>query len=200
MKPSSVVLTILGMLWILAITAWAYTTVNYDFSAGVGATPPARWPLSSRVPLAKDRTTIIMVAHPQCPCTHASVIELSKLIGSNNDKIKAYVLFFKPRSRPSAWWQEHTALRDETEKIRGVTVLDDIEMAEAKKFQALTSGQIFAYSPKGDLLFSGGITAARGQIGDSIGSRSLAAILESKPTATRTAMVFGCPLTTPVEK
>jgi hypothetical protein len=199
MKPSTIVLTILGIFWILAITAWSFTTASYQFSAGSAASPPGRWPLSSRIPLTKDRATLIMLAHPQCPCTHASVAELSRLMSGSRDKVKAYVLFFTPHSLPSHW-QEHSALREETEKIPGVTVLDDIDMVEAKRFQAKTSGQTLVYSEKGDLLFSGGITVARGQIGDSIGSRSLTSILESNPTKARTTLVFGCPLTTPFAK
>lgn len=199
MKPSTIVLTILGMFWILAITAWSFTTANYELAAGTGANPPSRWPMSSRIQLATDRTTLIMVAHPQCPCTHASVAELSRLMHTNSNKIKAFILFFEPKTRP-ADWQTRTSLRDEAEKIPGVTVLDDIDMKEAKQFQAATSGQIFAYSSEGELLFSGGITAARGQIGDSQASRSLASILETKPSVARTALVFGCPLTTPVNK
>ncbi len=199
MKPSTIVLTILGMLWILAIMAWSITTANYQLAPGVGANPPTRWPLSSKIQLANDRTTLIMVAHPQCPCTHASVAELSRLMQSKKNRVKAYVLFFEPQTRPSDW-QARTSLRDEAEKIPGVTVLDDVDLKESKQFQAATSGQIFAYGSNGELLFSGGITAARGQTGDNQASRSLASILETKPSVARTALVFGCPLTTPVEK
>ena len=200
MKPSTVFLIFLGMLWILAITVGSYAIVNYQFSPGTGATPQARWPLASKIQLDKNRATLIMLAHPQCPCTHASVAELSRLMSRNQDKVKAYVLFFAPQTLPRDW-EERTVLRKETERIPGVTVLDDVDANEAKVFQAVTSGQTFVYNARGDLLFNGGITAARGQLGDSTAARSLESTLQTQPSAkVQTALVFGCPLITPVRK
>lgn len=138
-----------------------------------------------------------MLVHPQCPCTQASVAELSRLMSRYTNRVKAYVLYFSPRSLP-ADWSERSALRAEAEQIPGVTVLDDIDFLEGKRFQAATSGQTFVYNPKGDLLFTGGITAARGQVGDSEGKRTLISVLDTEPQQAQKSMVFGCPLTNPV--
>jgi hypothetical protein len=57
-----------------------------------------------------------------------------------------------------------------------------------------TSGQAFLYDAWGHLLFSGGITAARGHIGDNMGRRSVASLVSGKPSALTSTPVFGCPL------
>jgi len=184
------------MLWLAAIAGSAYAVVEYQYTPGVGARPPAQFSGDERIKLSPDRNTLIMLAHPLCPCTDASVNELSAMLARNSDKLKTYVLFLSPSTPPSDW-DAHSRLRQKVERIQGVTVLEDIDGKAARQFNAMTSGQTFVYSPSGALLFNGGITAARGQIGDNTGIRSLISTLESRPAEAHTALVFGCPLSTP---
>ena len=56
-------------------------------------------------------------------------------------------------------------------------MLRDDDGAEARRFGAETSGQTLLYDEHGALLFSGGITGARGHAGDNAGRASLVALL-----------------------
>jgi hypothetical protein len=78
--------------------------------------------------------------------------------------------------------------------IPGVTVMRDAEGAEARAFHGATSGDIMLYGAAGQLLFHGGITASRGQIGPSAGSQALAALLQGQPALQTRTPVFGCSL------
>ena len=50
------------------------------------------------------------------------------------------------------------------------------------------------YDARGALLFSGGITGARGHAGDNAGRRAIVALLNRSPARSRATNVFGCSL------
>ena len=54
--------------------------------------------------------------------------------------------------------------------------------------------ETFVYGPEGDLLFSGGITPARGEIGSSAGRTRVLEVLRQNLPAQGPTAVFGCPL------
>ena len=61
-------------------------------------------------------------------------------------------------------------------------------------FHAETSGQTALYDATGNLLFSGGITSARGHEGDNDGRAAVVSLLTSDGAEERETPVFGCPL------
>lgn len=200
MKSSPMVLSILGSLWILAIVFGLSSLMKYESLPGQQACPPEQYPKHAQIRLATDSATLIMFAHPQCPCTRASIAELAQLMSKHGSNIKAYVLFLNPRSTPKEW--KKTDLWHSAEAIPGVMVLPDNEGMEARRFNSATSGQTMVYDAKGRLLFTGGITAARGHIGDNLGLDSLAQALNKKPLNKKplnpkTSLVFGCSLVSP---
>ena len=78
-------------------------------------------------------------------------------------------------------------------RYEGQTCLDEGGV-EASRFGAATSGQAILYDGDGRLVFSGGITAARGHFGDNAGSQALARLLiDGMPSRPHTP-VFGCAL------
>jgi hypothetical protein len=81
----------------------------------------------------------------------------------------------------------------------GVHVLRDIDGAEARRFQAMTSGQTLLYDAAGRLQFSGGITIAKGHSGDNQGRSSIESLLSDVGSDTRATPVYGCPIQTPNE-
>jgi hypothetical protein len=58
----------------------------------------------------------------------------------------------------------------------------------------MTSGQTVLYDNEGALLFSGGITGARGHAGDNAGRTSLVELLNRGAAGRSRTSVFGCPL------
>src|SRR6185503_4777313 len=66
--------------WMLMIGVGLALLWKYENAPGPTATPPSQWPLDSSIHLATDRATLIMLAHPHCPCTRASIGELARLM------------------------------------------------------------------------------------------------------------------------
>ena len=179
-----------GILWIAAIAwgsriLWAYKT-----TPGVAGKAMKRWPQESRVPRARGQATLIMLAHPHCPCTQASVDELAVMMARLQGRLRAYVLFYQPAGRPDDWIE--TPLWRSAAAIPGVGVWRDRGGVEADRFGARTSGQALLYDPKGTLLFEGGITEIRGHAGDNAGSRAIIALLMHGKTDATSTPVFGC--------
>lgn len=176
----------LGLLW------------KYENAAGPAAAAPATWPSDSSIPPATDRATLIMLAHPQCPCTRASIGELARLMTQAKGRVTAYVIFFKPASSSTDW--EKTDLWQSAASIPGVTAIADNDGTEARRFNAQTSGQTVLYDVDGRLLFSGGITGSRGHSGDNAGRSAIVSLLNTGDTERTETLVFGCPLSsTPSE-
>src|SRR5262245_47284078 len=53
-------------------------------TAGLSELAPKVFPISSRLPRALDRATLFMFVHPECPCTRASLHELSGLLAEQS--------------------------------------------------------------------------------------------------------------------
>jgi hypothetical protein len=168
---------------------------SYETTPGIAAGSPRQWPVDSRIHLDPDHTTLVMLAHPHCPCTRASIGELASIMAHSNGRLRAYVLFIKPEGLSNGW--ELTDLWDSVSGIPGVKPILDGDGREARLFNAATSGHTLLYDPQGRLLFSGGITGSRGHFGDNAGQGAVIAILNAEvPNQTETS-VFGCPLFSP---
>jgi hypothetical protein len=133
-----------------------------------------------------------MFAHPKCPCTRASIEELSTLMARSQGLVDARVVFFKPEDADENWaitdsWKRASA-------IPGVIVQTDSEGLEASNFRATTSGQVVLYDAEGRLLFSGGITEARGHEGDNDGRSAVLDFLRHGKSVFTATPVFGCPI------
>lgn len=187
---------------LLAIVVWAalvgtglWWLWSYENAPGVAATPPDTWPSTSRIQLASNEPTLVMLAHPRCPCTRASVGELASIMAHSQGRLRAYVLFIKPEGSADDW--EKTDLWQSAAAIPGVTVVKDSDGIEARLFNAATSGQTVLYNTQGRLIFSGGITASRGHFGDNAGQDAIVALVNAEVPNQATTSVFGCPLFNP---
>jgi hypothetical protein len=189
---------ILGCLWISGIVGGQILLARYETAPGVAGSPPQHWPAESRIPLSDRGHTLVMFAHPRCPCTRASLAELAKIRARSTDSVTPWVVFFKP-SRAAVDWDQTDQWFTAAE-IPGVYVLRDVDGVEARRFHAMTSGQTMLYNSAGELVFSGGITLARGQQGDNAGRSAIESLLrQSAPKAQQTP-TFGCPIIVPSEQ
>lgn len=179
-------------LWLSAVGAGIKYLWSYESTPGVAAVAPDRWPAESRIKPAADRATLVMLAHPHCPCTRASIGELARLMTQAQGRVTAYVLFVKPPDFSDGW--EQTDLWASAAAIPGVTVVRDDEGVEAGRFGAATSGQTVLYGAEGKLLFSGGITGARGHAGDNAGRTAVVSLLTTAESEQKETPVYGCPL------
>lgn len=179
-------------LWIAALSFGLKVMANYQGAPGEVGSVPSSWPADATIERAPTGETLVMLAHPHCPCTRASVSELAQIMAHVQGKVRAYVLFLTPESSEADW--ENTDLRRTAAQIPGVTVLSDRDGAEARRFGAETSGHTLLFDSPGHLLFSGGITASRGHAGGNAGENAIVSLVETRQSEQAKAFVFGCPL------
>jgi len=189
-KQNQLVLIASGILWLLAVAIGIGIVWDYSLSPSTPGIAPVRWPSDSQIQRIPHRATLIMLAHPRCPCTRASIGELALIMAHSQRRVTAYVLFFKPMGFPDAWVK--TGLWHSAAAIPGVNVMIDDTGIEARRFGSITSGQTILYDAEGYLLFSGGITAARGHSGDNAGRSAIISFLTKGAADRNKTFVFGC--------
>lgn len=169
--------------------------MTYESTPGPRANAPFLWPASSSIKRAPNLPTIVVFAHPHCPCTKATIGELALLMTRVYGQATAAVVFIDPDGVPEHWAE--TDLWRDAAAIPGVTVVGDRGDREVDLFGAQASGQTMLYDTDGHLKFNGGITAARGHSGDNVGRSSIAALITGDGDAVAESSVFGCNLHSP---
>ena len=188
-------LAILIAVWLLLVAAGMAVLACYSNKPGLTGTPPAIWPPGSRLELARDQPTLLLFAHPRCPCTRATMGELMRTVADCRGRLQVQVLFVRPGSLPGGL--VHSDLYRRAETAPGVAVSIDDGGREAELFGARTSGHVLLYNARGELMFSGGLTASRGHEGGNVGRTAVVAAVRGLATARQRSTVFGCPLQSP---
>ncbi len=183
---------LVAVLWIAVLGVGAKAMWDFKVTPGAAATAQDRWPAATRLPRDARRATLVMVAHPHCACTRASVGELAVLMQRLRGRVAAHVVFVRPAGEPEGW--EETDTWRAARGIPGVAVWKDEGGAEAARFAAKTSGQVLLYDRAGRLVFSGGITPIRGHLGESRGQERIVSLVKTGKTDAATSRVFGCAL------
>ena len=185
-------LLIAFVLWLAVVGGATIQMTRYSSVPGSSGTAPIAWPADSGIPLDSKRPTLLMFAHPHCPCTQASLGELERLLAEVPERLSTYVVLLKPSVTDTDW--EQTDLWRNASSISGVSVYADNAGIEAGRFHSDTSGQTLLYDPNGSLRFQGGITVARGHGGDNPGRTALREIVRAGRSAEIKTPVFGCAL------
>ncbi|PWU00852.1 MAG: RedB protein [Terriglobia bacterium] len=195
MKCRAVLLAGAGVVWAAAIVFGARTLLTYENTPGAPGDPPQQWPAASRVARPNGRFTLVMLSHPDCPCTRASLAGLEALIARTQGRLAVFILFGKPAAheadiRSSDLWKQASG-------IPGVTPLYDDDSQEVARFRGHVSGQTMLYDPTGRLVFSGGLTSARGHQGPNAGADAVLRLVNESTRVPYTTPVFGCALHDP---
>lgn len=180
------------LVWLLSAVFTTTRLWVFAGSAGADGHPPQRWQQALPIALDSAKPTLIMLVHPQCPCSRASLTELNRLAALCPGRAVGYVLFLKPTGYTQAWtrsdlWRQASA-------IPGVTAREDDHGETARRLGAATSGETLVYAPSGRLLYQGGLTGERGHEGDNAGLSAVAAVLRGQIQSAKEP-VYGCPLT-----
>lgn len=184
----------LGVVWAGAISVGAQKLLRYEGTPGQLAAPGPQWPQDSGLVRSGEQFTLVVFAHPDCPCTRATLAELGIVEARLAGRVKALVEFVKPEATSSE--VRSSSLWAEAESIPGASAGFDAGAREAHLFAATTSGQALLYNPQGRLVFTGGITAARGHEGDNDGVAAVIALASGRAAPSRNP-VFGCSLLDP---
>ncbi len=181
-----------GVLWLTCILAGFAILGREEFTPVQPTAIPANFPSASTLPLTEGKPTLVLFLHPHCPCSRATLHELEKLMTQTQDKVAVDIVFTIPPGTPPGW--ENGDLLTSAGTIPGVRVVRDQNGVAARQFHVFGSGHTLLYGPSGHLLFSGGITASRGEEGDNPGENAVADfVLRGHSDITQTP-VFGCTL------
>ena len=178
--------------WVISISSGIWVLWAYESTPGDWADSVSNWPEPCDIPLARERATLVVFAHPRCPCTRASIAELTEIMTRCRGLLETQVIFLRPRGCDDDW--VHTNLWLSAKAIPDVTVREDLDGQTARQFGVFTSGHAILFDATGKRRFSGGITRARGQVGENPGSKRLVAILTQRTVCLEESPVFGCPL------
>jgi len=184
---------LLGLLWGTIILFSFFIFQDYKFTAGNSGNPPNKFPEESKIFKSKDKPTLIVFFHSQCPCSRATMYELKELISRCKEKINANVVFFKSDKFNDAWVK--TDLWKEANSIPTLMVYIDKEEKEIKLFHVKTSGHTLLYDKDDNLFFSGGITISRGHIGSNSGLKSIISFVKNNNDAEMKIIkgpIYGC--------
>ena len=191
-NPARPGLVLISCLWVGAVAFGLVALLRYEKAPGEETGVAANWPGQSNLPRSLELPTLLVFAHPKCPCTRATIGELAVLMADGAGKVSATVVFTKPAGVEDEWAE--TDLWRSAEAIPGVAVVHDDLGAEATRFGVRTSGHALLYTSDGRLLFQGGITDGRGHAGANDGRLSVAAFLEGGKPRTLVTRAFGCAL------
>ncbi|MDB6132229.1 MAG: hypothetical protein JWM59_472 [Verrucomicrobiales bacterium] len=195
-----------GIVWLGAAGAGIASLWHYSLIPAAVQKAGFSWPQGSALSKAADgRFSLVMFLHPECPCSRASVEELSVLLARHPGRILPQVVFFTPEDKKTEW--SDTRLWRQARELPGVRTRMDEAGREAERFGASSSGETFVYDPQGTLVFHGGVTSARGHEGDNDGLAAIEnlvgkAIVETSGTRSPDGggqhevktPVYGCPL------
>jgi hypothetical protein len=180
------------VVWFVSVGTGLAWLMAYDNTPGAAANAPSSWPAGGTLPRDTAGPTLVLLAHPRCDCTRASIGELAELLASAKQRPRTFVVFIRPGGVAAGW--EKTGTFEQATRIPGVTVVRDDKGTEADRFGVWTSGQTLLYDRDGQLLYSGGITAARGKPGSNAGRSALLDLLAGARPTRATNPVFGCSL------
>lgn len=152
-------------------------------------TPGKATPACTKLASGANGYTLAVYIHPLCPCSGATLAELQKLL-NDCDQVSARVYFVKHEAlsydlQKTRIWQSAAAL-PRTELIV------DAKGESCRSMKVETSGQTILADKDGQVLFAGGITGARGHIGNNLGSQAVRNLVNGSSQSVRRTPVFGC--------
>ncbi len=193
----SAIFILAGMIWVATVAA-AYEAIRrFETTPGLPASAPRAWPAATTVARTSGTWSLVMLVHPHCSCSRASVKELGEIVEKSRRDVQTTVLVYRPHEMKAGW--ERTNVYDAATRIRRARVLIDHDGAEARLFGGFTSGQTFLYDDQGRLRFAGGVTSLRGHAGLNRGRADVLRIA-SQRSGSGTHPVFGCAITTTTSK
>ncbi|HEX8372540.1 MAG TPA: hypothetical protein VF585_07160 [Chthoniobacterales bacterium] len=178
--------------WALVVASGMGLMMRYELQPGRQTAASNQWPAGAPLSLDPKSANLLVFAHPRCPCTRATITELEQVVRRCKDQVRVTVFFYQPHDAGPEWQQ--ASLWKQATQIPGVTVRSDVEGAVSKQFGAETSGQTLLFNGRGEQVFAGGITGARGRVGANAGESALVAGILHRVAAKKNTPVFGCSL------
>ncbi|MBV8518211.1 MAG: RedB protein [Acidobacteria bacterium] len=183
-----IIIVAASLLWAVTIATAFAAIRHFETTPGEAAVAGAAWPSSTVVPRHSGEWTLVMLVHPRCSCSRASMEELEAIL-EKSPAVQPYVLVYRPHDARPGW--ERGSVLDAASRLRRVHVIIDEDGKEAKRFGGYTSGTILLYDRQARLRFAGGITSLRGHSGINKGREDVIRIATSG-NGNGAHPVFGC--------
>ena len=179
--------------WLTAVAGGMWKLCAYSFAPGAQAPAPASRPADFAPAPTPGTFTAVLALHPECDCSDATLQELDSIMNQSAGKLSVQLLFVQLPGLPPV---EKSSLWQRAQRIPGIQLLRDPLGTRARQLGAQTSGEMSLYGPEGRLRFQGGITLARGHVGENPGASAVLSVLgQPDPAAAPlTTPVFGCAL------
>ena len=191
-RLSAAISKVLLPAWLCALAAGFGVLEHYASTPEVQGRAPERWLPASGVPRGADRWTLLIFIHPYCPCSRATLEELSQITARCGDRLEAHVLFVLPPEEQADCQRQE--LWRAAAAMPGVRLRLDLDGVEASRFGARTSGQGLLFDPEGTRRFAGGITISRGHAGANPGEDAIVSWVCHGRAEVAEAPTFGCAL------
>ena len=180
---------LLCAIWAAGVAYCLYEATVYSTTSEATVAAASKWPANTGLRRATDRPTLVLTLHPQCPCSRATLEELARLLAQIATPLHVEILLYQPENYPD--WNR-TPLVDQARMLPGVVITPDLNGVESARFGMSVSGHTSLFERDGRLLFSGGITKARGHSGDNAGRTAIVSFLSGGQTIISRTRVFGC--------
>ncbi|HEY3757191.1 MAG TPA: hypothetical protein VGL42_13655 [Opitutaceae bacterium] len=189
-KKRGIVIAASVVCWLIAVVSAFGALLKYSSRPGEARAPDATAPAVIASLQHPGRALLIMVVHPRCPCTTASLDEMGDLLARVPPGCDTVLLRYTAKDWPAgpATAQVGPAV---------VRVVADLDGAMAARLGAFTSGHCVLVDAKGVIRFYGGLTLSRGHRGRSPAQDTILAILAGHDFPLRSTPVYGCSLTSP---
>ena len=166
--------------------------LEFSWQPGEEGTPPKEWPAELTSPVLDGQPLVMVFLHPKCPCSRATLDELSIAMNRVTARAQFIAVFEQPDQADKRWIE--TDIWNRAASITGLTRIIDIDSRLVKTFRVKTSGDTVVYSAEGKLLFHGGLTLGRDHRGENPGRVFVESLASDGTLLPCTSPVFGCPL------
>jgi hypothetical protein len=179
----------LGAGWIaLAVIGWN-ALLRHTYQPAPVEEGAIQWPAGETEPTSAA-PTIVVFAHPLCPCTRATLNKLGESIARLPDDRRIEVIFATAGLNPADVCDSSTVRA--ARRLSRVEVCFDETGEDVRRFGATVSGEVFVFDGEGRRIFHGGITSGRGHEGDSVGQREFERRVCGLTADAFSAPVYGC--------
>lgn len=181
-----------GVLWTAAVVGGFAVAMIHERTHAPDHPVATCWPKGSICQPPADNPMLVVFIHPKCPCTRASLEEITHLNRRCGDQLEMQFVFLQPHD--ASWRSEETEHWRTVRNLNAGRSVVDTAGLEHRRFNATTSGEVFLFTTNGQLAFHGGVTVGRGHAGESAGRLAIEAIVKKSLSPLNRAPVFGCAL------
>ncbi len=170
----------------LGVMFWNITQYEFRTDATHDHATPLVWPEESPIAVVPNRATLLVFLHSKCPCSAATVTELEQLFDDLRmcamDPLPLVQIVAVVPQHADRSWLESAVIRRALHLPSAQLVIDE-EGREARRFGAEISGTVVYFDHRHHLQYCGGVTGARGHVGNNTGRSSLFQIIARRRSA-----------------